>query len=76
MKAVVLRGTKEEIAKSIAGMTGDVHEAIVFMPETSNVQSLSMNASADIFAEMRSEMVDVDYVDDSREAIYSRMAGE
>jgi hypothetical protein len=33
-------------------------------------------ANEDIFAEMRPFMVDVENVDDSREAIYSRMDGE
>jgi hypothetical protein len=34
------------------------------------------SADDDIFAEMRPYMVDVDFVDDSREAIYTRQAGE
>jgi hypothetical protein len=76
MKAIILRGTKQEIVDSIAGMTGEVHEAIVFMPETSGTPAPLMNSPSDIFLEMRPEMVAADNVDESREAIYSRMAGE
>ena len=36
----------------------------------------SLDDREDIFAEMRPFMVDVPEVDDSREAIYSRMEGE
>lgn len=75
MQPVVLRGTKQEIAESVARIAGDVREAIVFVEEpTAAVNAAS--APDDIFAEMRPYMVDVDDVDDSREAIYSRMDGE
>jgi hypothetical protein len=77
MQAHVLRGTKQEIAENVARMPGEVREAIVFVEEPATVVSLDRMPSAeDIFAEMRPFMVDAEDVDDSREAIYTRMEGE
>jgi hypothetical protein len=77
MQAHVLRGTKQEIAESVARMPGEVREAIIFVEESPTVASLDrMSGAEDIFAEMRPFMVDAEDVDDSREAIYTRMEGE
>ena len=74
MKMHVLKGTKQEIAASLTQITGDVREAIVFEEESAPVTSSP--AGEDIFAEMRPFMVDACEIDDSREAIYTRMDGE
>jgi|GEM_PF-593758 len=77
MKTHVLKGSKQEIAESLVQITGEVLEAIVFVeePESAAVAA-APSETEDIFAEMRPFMVDVEEVDDSREAIYTRMDGE
>lgn len=77
MKTHVLKGSKQEIAESLVQISGEVREAIVFVEEPGTVAAAaSREDSDDIFAEMRPFMVDVPEVDDSREAVYSRMEGE
>ncbi len=77
MQTHVLKGSKQEIADNLVRIAGEVREAIVFVeepaPEAPGVQTPD---ATDIFAEMRPFMVDVEDVDDSREAIYARMEGE
>jgi hypothetical protein len=76
MKTHVLKGSKQEIAEGLARINGEVREAIVFVNEPPVATDDCPLDAEDIFAEMRPFMVDVVAVDDSREAIYSRMAGE
>ena len=77
MKTHILKGSKQEIAESLVRISGDVREAIVFVEEPAPAAPEASTPDAeDIFAEMRPFMVDVQDVDDSREAIYSRMEGE
>jgi hypothetical protein len=76
MKTHVLRGSKQEIAEGLARINGEVREVIVFEEEPVTGQGTSPSDVKDIFAEMRPLMVDVPDVDDSREAIYTRMEGE
>jgi hypothetical protein len=77
MKTHVLKGSKQEIADNLARLNGEVREAIVFIEEpTPPVAGASTPNGEDIFAEMRPFMVDVENVDDSREAIYTRMEVE
>lgn len=77
MKAHILRGSKQEIAESLARISGEVREAIVFEDDpASSAGTACIPNGEDIFAEMLPYMVDVASVDDSREAIYSRMEGE
>jgi hypothetical protein len=77
MTARVLRGTNQEIAESLARISGEVREAIVFVEEaTPTARDARTADTEDIFAEMRPFMVDVQDVDDSREAIYPRVDGE
>jgi hypothetical protein len=77
MKTHVLKGSKQEIAEYVARISGEVREAIVFEEEpAATAAEARPNATDDIFAEMRAFMVDVPDVDDSREAIYTRMEGE
>jgi len=71
MQAHVLRGTKQQIADNLARMPGEVREAIVFVEEPATAEA-RMPAGEDIFAEMRPYMVNVEDLDDTREAIYTR----
>jgi hypothetical protein len=77
MKTHVLKGSKQEIAENLARISGEVREAIVFVEEPAPMAPGAQTIDTqDIFAEMRPFMVDVQDVDDSREAIYSRMEGD
>jgi hypothetical protein len=77
MKMHVLTGSKQEIAEGLARISGEVREAIVFVDEPAPaVPEVGTLDAKDIFAEMGPIMVDVQDLDDSREAIYSRMEGE
>ena len=77
MKTHVLRGSKQEIAENLARLSGDVREAIVFVDDPVPAAPLAPTPeSEDLFDEMRPFMVDAPEMDDSREAIYSRMEGE
>lgn len=77
MKTHVLRGSKQEIADRLVRIGGEVCEAIVFEDEAAPVRpDLLAREPEDIFAEMAPFMVDVQTLDDSREAIYTRMEGE
>jgi hypothetical protein len=77
MKTHVLRGSKQEIAENLTRINGDVREAIVFVDEAQPVATeAEVPDGEDIFAEIRTFMVDVQSLDDSRAAIYTRMEGE
>ena len=77
MSPRIFRGTKQEIATNIVRLSGEVREAIVFVEEAGPAPpGVEAPGAADIFAEMRPFMVDVQDMDDSREAIYSRMESE
>jgi hypothetical protein len=77
MKTHVLRGSKQEIIKELARISGEVREAIVFEEEPAlTAEAASAPDAEDMFAEMRPFMVEVQDVDDSRAAIYTRMEGE
>lgn len=77
MKTHVLRGSKQEIADRLIRMRGEVFEAIVFEDEAAPAgPDAAARGAEDIFAEMAPFMVDVQDMDDSREAIYTRMEGE
>ena len=73
----VLRGSKQEIAANLARIAGEVREAIVFEEEPAPAAPGARTHDAeDVFAEMLPFMVDAPDVDDSREAVYTRMDGE
>ena len=74
MKAQVLTGSKYEIAETVAGIDGEIHEAIVFVEEPSDSNPAPF--AEDIFAEMEPFTVRVGSADDSRESLYTRMEGE
>lgn len=75
MQAHVLRGTKQQIAENLAQIPGEVREAIVFMEEPVSEAARTLERE-DIFSEMRPYMVDVEDLDDAREAVYLRADGE
>jgi len=74
MKAHVLRGSKQEIAETVARIDGEVVEAVVFVVEPSVAGEGSIGE--DIFAEMAPFNVEAGDVDYSRETIYNRVEGE
>jgi len=77
MKMHILKGSKQEIAESLVRISGEVREAIVFEEEPARAESEAAgDGTEDIFAEMGPFMVDARDVDDSREAVYTRMEGE
>lgn len=76
MKTHVLRGSKQEIAESLVRISGEVREVIVFEDEPAPAAEAATQDTEDMFAEMSPFMVDSRDVDDSREAIYTRMDGE
>jgi hypothetical protein len=75
MKTHVLRGSKQEIDENLVRLSGEVREVIVFEEEPAPASAHNL-LPEDIFAEMRSYMVDVAEVDDSRATIYTPLEGE
>jgi hypothetical protein len=77
MKTHVLKGSKQEIVDRLIRISGDVREAIVFEEEPAAARAAEANATENIFAEMQPYEAQGDTeVDDSREAIYTRLDGE
>jgi hypothetical protein len=78
MKTHVLKGSKQEIVEGLARIRGEVREAIVFEEESSpTAGEAGPDGVEDIFAEMAPYTVEGNTdVDDSREAIYTRLEGE
>jgi hypothetical protein len=69
MQAHVLRGTKQQIAENLARMPGEVRGAIVFVAVPA--AAAAMPDREDNFAEMLPYMVNIEGLDDSREAVYT-----
>jgi hypothetical protein len=78
MTTHVLRGSKQEIAERLVRINGEVREAIVFEEETQAPAGEPVVGDAeDIFAEMQPYIAtDHADVDDSREAIHTRLERE
>ena len=76
MKTRVLTGSKQEIAQEFASLKGEVREVIVFIEEPAGAGPRIGETVAEMFAEMEPYMAHVGDVDYSRDAIYSRKAGE
>ena len=86
MTVRVLTGSKQQIARQVSQLPGEVREAIVFIDEAPAASSSpaggpppgATGSVEDFFAEMQPHMADVGgaAVDDSREAIYERQEGE
>lgn len=74
MRVQVVRGSKQEIAEAVAGISGDVREAVVFVEDPSD--SGLVEATDDIFAEMEPFTVQAGGADYSRDGIYARQEGE
>ncbi|MCL2647185.1 MAG: hypothetical protein FWD61_09290 [Phycisphaerales bacterium] len=80
-----LKGSKEEIARQLEQMDGRVISAIIFMekavPEVERGGGKGFVPPTDeeferLMKKLESLTVAVGHVDDSREAIYTRMPGE
>ena len=76
MTVRVLTGSKQEIAQQVASLEGEVREAVVFIEEPAGASKDVPATVEELFAEMEPYTVKVGDVDDSREAIYTRMEGE
>ncbi len=78
MEVHILKGSKAEIARGLARIPGEVREAIVFVePPAATSGEAAVDDADDIFAEMQPYEAQGDTpVDDSREAIYTRLEGE
>jgi hypothetical protein len=76
MSAVVLKGSKQEIANQIALITGEIQYAVVISDEPDPPPTALPKSGEDSFAEMEPHTSDATHVDDSREAIYTPMEGE
>ncbi|NLF08879.1 MAG: hypothetical protein GX594_13005 [Pirellulaceae bacterium] len=66
MSAQILRGSKQEIAQSVAQIPGEVREAIVFVEEPSDLAA----SPQEFFASMEPFAAHAGGADYSREALY------
>jgi hypothetical protein len=73
MSTQIPKGSKREIAESVARIPGEVREAIVFVEEPSGVTE---GSPRELFASMETFSAHAVGVDYSREALYSRMEDE
>jgi hypothetical protein len=73
MSTQILRGSKQEIAESLARMPGQVHEVIVFVEEP---LALTEASPQQLFASMEPFAAHAGGADYSREALYSGMEDE
>jgi|tagenome__1003787_1003787.scaffolds.fasta_scaffold19825008_2 hypothetical protein len=77
MTARVITGSKQEIARQVASMAGEVREAIVFVEEPSTAAPRPVPATVEeLFGEMEPYTARAGNVDYAREAIYSRRLDE
>lgn len=74
MKALVLTGSKTEIAESVARVDGVISEVIVFVNEQTDPATIP--SEAEMFAEMEPFTVRAGGADYSRESLYQRADGE
>lgn len=70
MSVQILKGSKREIAESVARMPGEVREAIVFIEEPPGVTE---GSPQDLFASMEPFAAHAGGADYAREALYSRV---
>lgn len=78
MTVRVLTGSKQEIARKVADLEGDVREVIVFVDEPSGAPQFAPAGQSveELFAEMEPYTINVADFDDSRQAAYQRTDGE
>lgn len=74
MKAVIVTGSKREIADAVSRIDGVVREAIVFVDEPRGVarNGTPNGSTTDLFAEMEPLTVRRGDMDDSRDSIHGR----
>jgi hypothetical protein len=75
MTIQVIEGKKEEIAEKIGKISGQVTRAIVWIEDEGGQAPNLMDVDA-IMAELDRDTVSVGHVDDSREALYTRLENE
>jgi hypothetical protein len=73
MKVQVLKGSKQQIAQSVAEIPGQVREVVVFVEDHSDTDA--SEAGEDIFAELEPFTVKAGDVDYSRDSLYSKQEG-
>ena len=74
MKTQFLTGSKQQIAESVAHMSGEVLEAIVFLDDPADrPENLS---DTDVFDEMEPFTVKAGGADYSRDTLYTRLEDE
>jgi hypothetical protein len=77
MTARVLTGSKEEIARQLTNLKGEVRQAIVLIEDSPPASTEPVPATVEeLFKEMEPYMADAGDVDYSREGIYTRKPGE
>ena len=76
MTTRVITGTKDEIARQIAGLHGEVRQAVVYIEEPVGAPVPVPATVEEMFAEMQPYMSRVEQFDDSRRSIYERQEGE
>jgi hypothetical protein len=74
MHTEILKGSRDEIAKTFAEINGQIHEVIVFVDDASDSPpQLSMS---DVFAEMEPFTVHIGGAEYARQSLYNPMEGE
>jgi len=73
MTIQVIEGHKKEILEKISQLTGQVTRAILWVEDT--VPAAPRDVAA-ILADLDQDTISAGFVDDSREAIYTRMEDE
>ncbi len=76
MTTRILTGSKQEIARQITDLQGEVRQAVVYIEEPADAPLPVPATVEEMFAEMEPYMADVEKFDDSRAAIYERQEGE
>jgi hypothetical protein len=73
-----IRGTKTQIAEQIRHIQGEIVKAFLLVedPAPPDTTPLTEAELKKFRADMEADTVAVDHVDDSREAMYTRMPGE
>lgn len=76
MTARVLTGSKQEIARKLTELEGEVREAIIFVEEPRATPPATSQTADEMFRQMEPYMARAGNVDYSRDAIYRRKPGE
>ncbi len=79
MKTQVIEGSRQQIAEQVLRIDGHIAKAVVYLDDPADVARsprLSDQQFEKLMAEAQADTVAVGHMDDSREAIYTRMEGE